>query len=95
MTVEEIKSEIGLSALHWEWAEDEDGVVSEEWMRHWDNDRRISVSVHKDTIEKVEANPEISTLGFHVKDEERTAKKSGETYTFHRIVCYKDPVVVW
>ena len=54
------------------------------WMRHWDNDTRTAVSLHKDTLAAIKADLSISSLA--LQTETRTAEQ-GE-YTAHRIVMY-------
>jgi hypothetical protein len=56
------------------------------WMKHWDNDNRIAVLIHKDTLTKVKANPDCSSLGI------KSATKQGSKgeYTAHTIVMYSE-----
>ena len=28
-----------------------------DWMRHWENDARVAVSIHKDTLKEIKTNP--------------------------------------
>lgn len=56
------------------------------WMKHWDNDNRVAVLVHKDTLAKIKAEPACSSLGI------KTATKQGAKgeYKAHTIVMYKE-----
>ena len=56
------------------------------WMKHWDNDNRVAVLVHKDTLAKIKANPNCASLGI------KTAIKQGNKgeYTAHTIVMYQE-----
>ena len=56
------------------------------WMKHWDNDNRVAVLVHKDTLAKIKANPNCASLGI------KTAIKQGSKgeYTAHTIVMYQE-----
>lgn len=53
------------------------------WMRHWDNDNRISVSVHRDLLPDVKT---ATNLGLQV--EQRSGEKGA--YTSYRIVRYAE-----
>lgn len=35
-----------------------------EWLSHWDNDRRIRVTMHEEIFGKVKADPTFNTLAF-------------------------------
>lgn len=54
------------------------------WMKHWDNDNRVAVLIHKDTLAKLKANPDCSSLGI------KSAVKQGSKgeYKAHTIVMY-------
>lgn len=56
------------------------------WMKHWDNNSRTAVLVHKDTLAKIKANPQCASLGI------KTAVKTGAKgdYTAHTIVMYNE-----
>lgn len=82
MDINEIKTTLGYSALNLNTAEDADGKKTE-WMRHWDNDNRIAVSIHKDTISAVQAG---TATTLDIQTETRTGAQ-GE-YTAKRIVMY-------
>jgi hypothetical protein len=58
------------------------------WMSHWIDETRVSISLHKETIAKLKEDKlKVDTLG--IQTEERTSSKSGKPYTSHRIVIYK------
>ena len=57
-----------------------------EWMRHWENDARVAVSIHKDTLKEIKANPKTDSLA--LQQEVLTGSK-GE-YIALRIVKYQD-----
>ncbi len=85
MDILQVKSQIGVASLELNTALDKDGQATE-WMRHWDNDNRVSVSIHKDLVAKLKAQgTKIKSLGL------QTEKREGEqgAYTSHRIVEYK------
>jgi hypothetical protein len=53
MNLSEIKSKLGYSTLNLNTAQDAEKKDTE-WMRHWDNEERIAVSIHKDTIKALQ-----------------------------------------
>ena len=60
------------------------------WYRHWDNDNRVAVSIHEDTVKQLQSNPDLNTLGMQT---EKRNGKQGE-YTAIRLVAYKPAEVV-
>lgn len=82
MTIEQIKEQLGMPVLNLNTAKDKDGQPTE-WMRHWDNDNRVAVSIHKDTVKAIKTGNG-TTLG--TQTETRTGAK-GE-YKAIRIVQY-------
>lgn len=84
MTITQIKEKIQQPVLEFRTALDQNTNQPTEWLRHWDNDNRVSVSIHKDTAAEIKANPKIMSLG--VQTETRTAELGD--YTSHRIVAY-------
>ena len=83
MNITEVKSELGYSVLNLNFAEDKDGNKTE-WLRHWDNENRIAVSIHQDTVKEIrENNP--STLS--LQSEVRTGAQGD--YEAKRIVLHK------
>lgn len=91
MNIKEIKECLGYQDLNLNTATDKDGKPSD-WMRHWDNDQRIAVSLHKDTVTAIQSDEPPTTLG--LQEEVRTAEESGKEYTAKRIVMYEAPEVV-
>lgn len=83
MNIHELKATLDIATLNLNTAMDANNAPTE-WLRHWDNDRRIAVSIHKETFGKVKADSTVSTLG--IQTEMRNGSK-GE-YTAHRIVLF-------
>jgi len=81
-TIAEIKGTLGYSVLNLNTATDSDNKPTD-WMRHWDNDNRIAVSLHKDTLAKIKANPNMPNL---VLQSENREGAQG-TYKAMRIVA--------
>lgn len=82
MNLQQIKDALGIPALSLNTAKDKNDQPTD-WMRHWDNDNRVAVSIHKDTVKAIQEKQEV-TLG--LQTETRTGSK-GE-YTAKRIVAY-------
>ncbi len=83
MTLAQIKEKIGISQLELNTAKDKDDNDTP-WMRHWDNDNRVAVSIHKELVQELQADANITSLG--LQTEKRTGSK-GE-YTAMRIVKF-------
>lgn len=86
MNIVEIKAELGVKELNLNTAENKDGTKSD-WMRHWDNDKRIAVSIHKELLAEIQSNGNISDLA--LQSEIRNTDKGD--YTAYRIVKYTAP----
>lgn len=82
MNIVEIKQELGIAQLNLNTAVNNAGAKTD-WMRHWDNDSRVAVSIHKDTVAAIKAD---NSCNLGIQTETRTGSK-GE-YTAHRIVKY-------
>lgn len=83
MTLTEIKEKLNISVLELNTAKDADNNATE-WMRHWDNDNRIAVSIHKDLVSELKADANINALG--LQKENREGEKG--SYVAYRIVKY-------
>lgn len=83
MNIDEVKASLGYSSLQLNTANDKDGNPTA-WFRHWDNTNRIAVSIHSDTLDKIDADRSIDTLA--LQSEVRTGEQGD--YTAKRIVMY-------
>jgi hypothetical protein len=81
----EIKRELGYDVLNLNTVTTESGE-STEWMKQWDNENRIAVLIHKDTLAKVKAKPGISSLGINTQIKQGA---KGE-YVAKTIVAYTE-----
>jgi hypothetical protein len=81
----EIKRELGYEVLNLNTVTTESGENTE-WMKQWDNENRIAVLIHKDTLAKIKAKPGISSLGINTQVKEGT---KGE-YIAKTIVAYTE-----
>lgn len=92
MRLQDIKEELGIPTLELRYVTDRetgkraiDEATGEpsKWMRHWDNDNRVAISIHEDTVNKLKSG-DSSPLGLQSEVREGS---QGE-YTAHRIVMY-------
>lgn len=84
MNLTQIKSKLNISALELNTANDKNDKPTD-WMRHWDNDNRIAVSIHKELVAEIQKDSNMSSLG--LQSEERDGSKG--KYMAYRIVKYK------
>ena len=64
MNIQEIKTKLGVSTLPLNQVVTEAGERTA-WFKHWDNDNRIAVLVHADTLALIKADPTMSSLGLN------------------------------
>lgn len=91
MNIAQIKKTLDMPELSLNTATDAQGkpTVDEngkegQWLRHWDNDSRTAVSIHRDLFEEIKKDSSIATLG--LQTESRLGEKGD--YTAKRIVKY-------
>jgi len=83
MLLSEIKTKLGVVKFELNIAKDLAGAETE-WLRHWDNERRISVSLHKDLFTELKADASIESLG--LQHEVRTGEQGD--YDSYRVIKY-------
>jgi hypothetical protein len=85
MKLHEVKQTLGYETLGLNTVATATGEQTS-WMKHWDNNNRIAVLIHKDTLSKLKANPDCPSLGI------KSATKQGSKgeYTAHTIVMYSE-----
>lgn len=88
MLLPEIKTALGIAQLNLNTALDAKNQPTD-WMRHWDNDNRVAVSIHKDTVTAIKAD---STCNLGLQKETRTGSKGD--YIAYRIVKYNESEAV-
>ena len=66
MNIQEIKTKLGVQTLPLNQVVTETGERTS-WFKHWDNDSRIAVLVHADTLALIKANPAMSSLGLNTQ----------------------------
>ena len=82
-TIAQIKAQFNILSLSLNTAKDIDGNPTD-WMRHWDNENRIAISLHKELVAEIKADSEINSLG--IQTEMREGKEG--PYKSVRIVRY-------
>lgn len=83
MNIQEIKTQLGIPTFQLNTAKDIHDKPTE-WMRHWDNENRVAVSIHKELLAEIKADKTINSLG--LQKEVRTGEQGD--YTAYRIVKY-------
>ena len=66
MNIQEIKTKLGVETLPLNQVVTETGERTS-WFKHWNNDSRIAVLVHADTLALIKANPAMSSLGLNTQ----------------------------
>ena len=66
MDIQEIKTKLGVSTLPLEIVRTQTGEPTS-WFRKWDNDSRIAILVHADTLALIKADPAMATLGLNTQ----------------------------
>ena len=66
MNIQEIKTKLGVETLPLNQVVTETGERTS-WFKHWNNDSRIAVLVHADTLALIKANPTMSSLGLNTQ----------------------------
>lgn len=69
MTIEEIKKELDMKSLPFNWFVAEDGTKTD-WLRVWNNDSRKAVLMHKDVDDMLQNNPGYDGLHLHKVEKE-------------------------
>lgn len=62
----EIKKQLGVENIQLNTVVSQDGQKTD-WLRDWNNDSRIAILVHKDTLARIKAEPDLITLGLNTQ----------------------------
>ena len=81
----EIKRELGIETIGLNPVMTESGERTD-WFKQWNNDSRVAILIHKDTLAKVKANPNIASLGLNTQVKQGA---KGE-YVAKTIVAYTE-----
>ena len=87
MNIQEIKTKLGVQSLPLNQVVTQTGEPTS-WFKHWDNDTRIAILIHADTLALIKADPAMSTLGL-TAPQTKMSKASGQEYTAIYICNYK------
>ena len=88
MNISEIKAKLGVQTLPLNQVVTETGERTS-WFKHWDNEARIAVLVHADTLALIKADPTMSSL------ELNTQTKQGSQGEYKAItICNYKPADV-
>lgn len=85
MLLSEIKEKLGISKFELNTALDVDNKPTD-WLRHWDNEKRIAVSLHKDLFAELKADTTGAINSLATQFEVREAEKG--SYDSYRIIKY-------
>ena len=85
MNIQGIKTKLGVQSLPLNQVVTETGERTS-WFKHWDNDNRIAVLVHADTLALIKADPAMSSLGLNTQ----TKQGSQGEYQAITICNYKE-----
>ena len=92
MNIQEIKTKLGVQSLPLNQVVTQTGERTS-WFKHWDNEDRIAILVHADTLALIKATPAMSSLGL-TAPQTKMSKASGQEYTAIYICNYKEADVV-
>ena len=87
MDIQEIKTKLGVTTLPLNQVVTEAGEQTS-WFKHWNNDTRIAILIHADTLALIKADPAMSSLGL-TAPQTKMSKASGQEYTAIYICNYK------
>ena len=87
MNIQEIKAKLGVQTLPLQIVTTQTGEQTS-WFKHWNNDNRIAILIHADTLSLIKADPAMSTLGL-TAPQTKMSKASGQEYTAIYICNYK------
>ena len=87
MNIQEIKTKLGVETLPLNQVLTQTGEQTS-WFKHWNNDTRIAILIHADTLALIKADPAMSSLGL-TAPQTKMSKASGQEYTAIYICNYK------
>ena len=87
MNIQEIKAKLGVQTLPLNQVVTQTGEQTS-WFKHWNNDTRIAILIHADTLALIKADPAMSSLGL-TAPQTKMSKASGQEYTAIYICNYK------
>ena len=85
MNLAEIKGKLGVQTINLNQVVTETGEKTE-WYKHWDNDNRVAILVHKDTLSKIKADAGLNTLGINTQ-----TKQGAQGEYIAKTICIYNP----
>ena len=85
MKLQDIKTKLNIPTFNLNFTVDQATKEKTEWLRHWDNENRVAVNIHQDTLAKAKADPTLTSYG--LKEELGVMAAQG-TYDRYTIVLY-------
>ena len=86
MNIQEIKAKLGVQTLPLNIVKTQTGEPTS-WFKNWDNERRIAILIHADTLALIKADPTRTSLGL-TAPQTKMSKASGQEYTAIYICNY-------
>ena len=86
MKIGDIKSKLGIETFNLNYTVDQVTGERSDWLRHWDNDNRVAVNIHEDTLAEAKSGKDLHTFGLKKELGLEAPKGSYDRYT---IVLYR------
>ena len=85
MNLAEIKEKLGVQTINLNQVVTETGEKTA-WYKHWDNDNRVAILVHQDTLGKIKADAGLNTLGINTQ-----TKQGAQGEYIAKTICIYNP----
>lgn len=82
-TIAQIKENLGKPNLSVVKQYNENGEYTN-WLKDWDDDNRVAIAIHQETLDFIKANPKSPVL--FVRTQDKVSSVSGKEYKLH-IIC--------
>ena len=81
----EIKGKLGVQSISLNQVVTEAGEKTP-WFKHWDNDNRVAILVHQDTLNQIKADAGLNTLGINTQ-----TKQGAQGEYIAKTICIYNP----
>lgn len=85
MNLPEVKTKLGVQTINLNQVKTETGEKTA-WFKHWDNDNRVAILVHQDTLNKIKADAGLNTLGINTQ-----TKQGAQGEYIAKTICIYTP----
>jgi hypothetical protein len=85
MNLTEVKAKLGVETINLNQVSTETGEKTA-WFKHWDNDNRVAILVHQDTLSKIKADAGLNTLGINTQ-----TKQGAQGEYVAKTICIYNP----